>query len=88
MAYAALALVVVGFLVANTAAAYPGTIGILAFEAIEWAGFAICIAGFALGVCNWRTGTGKLAACFGGVVIAVFLAWLVAGFICPSPAPN
>jgi hypothetical protein len=44
---------------------------------IAWGAFAMCAVGCVLGAMNWRTAPGKVAACFGGVVIAGFLVTLL-----------
>ena len=79
IAYIGLFLVLAGFL---------SIIGVLAFgESVAWlrparegvalGAFAMCIVGGAFGAINWKTDPGKVAAGFGGVLVVVFVAWLM-----------
>jgi hypothetical protein len=46
-------------------------------EQIGWGAFVVCIAGWILGLINWKTAPGKVAACFGGLLIATCLLHLM-----------
>jgi drug/metabolite transporter superfamily protein YnfA len=82
IAYTGLFLVLAGFL---------SVIGLFAFgerfewlrhsrEGAAWGSLAMCIVGCAFGLINWRTAPGKVAACFGGVLVVLFLIWLLGSF--------
>jgi drug/metabolite transporter superfamily protein YnfA len=90
IAYIGLFLVLAGFL---------SVIGLFAFgESVEWlrdsregaawGAFAMCIVGCAFGLINWRTAPGKVAACFGGVLVVLFVVVLLMTFSRPSMADN
>jgi drug/metabolite transporter superfamily protein YnfA len=79
VAYTGFFLVVTGFL---------GIVGVFVFgnqvawlrdcrEAAAWGAFAICFLGTLLGLVNYRTAPGKVAAAFGGAVIVLMLLWLL-----------
>jgi hypothetical protein len=85
IAYTGLFLVLAGFL---------SILGVLALgdsaewlrrsrEGIAWAAFAMCIVGGTFGLINWRTAPGKVAACFGGAIVVVLLAFLL--YCSPRP---
>ena len=82
IAYTGFFLVLAGFLL---------VVGLLAFgnsfqwlrhsrEGAAWGAFAMCIVGCAFGLLTWRTAPGKVAACFGGLLVVLFLLWLTVSF--------
>ena len=81
IAYTGLFLVVAGFLMFIGDFAFGESVEWLRYSR-EWAArgaFAMCIVGCVFGLINWRTEPGKVAACFGGLLVALFLVLLFFG---------
>lgn len=79
IAYIGLFLVLAGFLAIIGVFAFGESVAWLkpAREGVALGAFAMCVVGGAFGAINWKTEPGKVAACFGGVIVVVFLAWLM-----------
>ena len=88
IAYTGLFLVLAGFLSIISLFAFGESVEWLRHsrEGATWGAFAMCIVGCAFGLINWRTAPGKVGGCFGGVLVALFLVWLLMAFGPTTPA--
>ena len=88
VAYIGLVLVLAGFLLAISVLSLADRVEWLRHsrEGATWAAFAMCIVGCAIGLINRRTAPGKVASYLGGILVILFLVWLLTAFGPTPPA--